>query len=85
VSAQAIELELDQFLANDGYTVRFRMASAIGNDWFYTEVFHHGQLIAQKAVCRNHPRSARWALRQIRGHRKALRMLGGIAQGGPSG
>lgn len=60
-------------MSEPDYMTEFEHARDYG--WFYTRVFFKGELIAYKPCCRNYKRSARWALKRVRDHMRAVERL----------
>lgn len=79
MTVQTIERDLAAYLENIGYKVSFRKAQ--NYHFIYVRVTYYGQVLSEQSVFGwwKYRRGARHARRVIRDHRRALRMLGGIA------
>lgn len=62
----------EQVNMGDGYVVHFVYDLP---SYFKVRVTHNGAYVAERAGNRSHLWAARWARRQVRRHRKALRLL----------
>lgn len=85
MSIDTLEHDLAQYLANDGYEVTFK--HGVQHNLFQCFVIFNGQMIATKTFHGtmfgsppSYPKAARWALKMIERHRKAMRMLGGVVR-----
>ena len=56
----------------EGYIVHFVYVRATS---FTTRITHNSAYVAERENCHSHLLAARWARRQVRRHRKALRIL----------
>ena len=55
-----------------GYVVHFVYVAPTS---FTTRVTHNGAYVGERENCHSHLLAARWARRQVRRHRRALRIL----------
>lgn len=82
MSTQSIEHDLAQFLEHAGYEVTFR--HPYGGDEFHLYVVYEAQVIAfrrfRQRSSPDYERAARWALRMMDRHKRAMRMLGGLVR-----
>lgn len=82
MSTQSLEHDLAQYLAHAGYEVTFRYPQHL--DEFHLYVIYDAQIIACRAYRKGtYPqfvRAARWALKRVREHQAAMRILGGLVR-----
>lgn len=84
MNTDALERDLEQFLQHTDYEVRFQHWYGESVDVY---VVYGADIIAEKTfhgtMFGNPPsyeRAAKWALRVIKRHQKAMRMIGGIVR-----
>lgn len=82
MSTQSLERDLAQYLENTGYEVTFRYPYDLNE--YHVYVIYGADIVCFrrffKGTSPKYERAARWALRVVREHQAAMRLLGGLVR-----